>query len=262
MKKLFSIKQAAEASGMTCETLRHYDRIGLVKPCHVEEGSRYRYYSEQELVRLETVGLLRQMDMSLEEIKEILLKDDLAQVVALLKRAEAKAEEKMARLTHAKAKIQRARAEYEAKLEEGRTPGYGGEWAVRRLASRVILISDSLESPTLQNLWNYHSHFYRQVGTARSDEFAFEDLAGMITRRGETRLFAVCRKYPSMEGLTLLPEGDYLCGDCTEENRERVMGQMLEEARTKFAAEPPVILQNIVVVGILQWSYQIQMLLK
>lgn len=31
MKKLFSISEAAALVGMTSETLRHYDRIGLVR---------------------------------------------------------------------------------------------------------------------------------------------------------------------------------------------------------------------------------------
>jgi len=31
MKKYFSIGEAAKAANMTSETLRHYDRIGLVK---------------------------------------------------------------------------------------------------------------------------------------------------------------------------------------------------------------------------------------
>ena len=54
------------------ETLRHYDRIGLVKPCKADEWTGYRYYSQREIVRLETIRALRCMDLSLAEIKEIL----------------------------------------------------------------------------------------------------------------------------------------------------------------------------------------------
>ena len=32
MKKYFSVGEAAKAAHTTTETLRHYDRIGLVKP--------------------------------------------------------------------------------------------------------------------------------------------------------------------------------------------------------------------------------------
>ena len=37
MKNYFSISQAAKIVDMTTETLRHYDRIDLVKPCKVDE---------------------------------------------------------------------------------------------------------------------------------------------------------------------------------------------------------------------------------
>ena len=53
MKKFFSVGEAAKAVGMTAETLRHYDRIGLVSPCKTDEWTGYRYYSEQELARLQ-----------------------------------------------------------------------------------------------------------------------------------------------------------------------------------------------------------------
>lgn len=56
MDKLYSIKQTAEIAGTTTETLRHYDRIGLVKPCKTDEWTGYRYYSEQEIVRLHTIA--------------------------------------------------------------------------------------------------------------------------------------------------------------------------------------------------------------
>lgn len=65
MEKLFSVSRAAKLAGMTAEALRHYDRIGLVKPCRVDEWTGYRYYSQQEIVRLNTVKALRCMDLTL-----------------------------------------------------------------------------------------------------------------------------------------------------------------------------------------------------
>ena len=52
MESYFSISEAAKIVGLTSETLRHYDRIDLVKPCKKDQWSGYRYYSEQEIVRL------------------------------------------------------------------------------------------------------------------------------------------------------------------------------------------------------------------
>ena len=65
MGKYFSVGEAAQAARMTRETLRHYDRIGLVKPSKVDEWTKYRYYTEADLVRLHTVRALQQMDLPL-----------------------------------------------------------------------------------------------------------------------------------------------------------------------------------------------------
>lgn len=70
MKDYFSIGEAAEMVDMTPETLRHYDRIGLVKPSFKDQWTSYRYYSPQEIIRLHTIRALRYMDMSLAEIKK------------------------------------------------------------------------------------------------------------------------------------------------------------------------------------------------
>ena len=72
MESYFSISEAAKIVGLTSETLRHYDRIDLVKPCKKDQWSGYRYYSEQEIVRLNTIQALRCMDLSLKEIKKVL----------------------------------------------------------------------------------------------------------------------------------------------------------------------------------------------
>ena len=71
MKKYFSVGEAAKAVHTTSETLRHYDRIGLVKPSKKDEWTNYRYYTEQDIVRLHTVRALQVMDLPLQEIKKV-----------------------------------------------------------------------------------------------------------------------------------------------------------------------------------------------
>jgi len=112
MKNYFSISQTAKIVDMTTETLRHYDRINLVKPCKIDEWTGYRYYSQQEIVRLNTIRSLRCMDLTLSEIKDILAYDDFNKIVEILKQAEKSADKKIEELNNAKTKIQRARIFY------------------------------------------------------------------------------------------------------------------------------------------------------
>ena len=258
MQKYFSIGEAAKAVRTTTETLRHYDRIGLVKPSKKDEWTKYRYYTEQDLVRLNTVRALQLMDLPLQEIKRVLDYKDLRKVVDFLEQAEKKADEKIAALQYGKSKIQLAKAEYERTLRKLESPA--GPF-LKAYPERVILLSDTLEAPTLDNLWNYLSHFYEKVTPARRDQFGFEDLAGIYTENGVSRLFAVCTRYAGIDGLRRLPQGNYLCAGCTEKNRDQILQEVLRLARAKSGAEPKFIVQIIVVSGILHWNYEIQVYL-
>jgi len=100
MEKFFTISQTAKMVDMTTETLRHYDRINLVKPYKTDEWTGYRYYSVQEVVRLNTIKALQCMDLTLAEIKEILEYSDFDKIIKLLKQAEMNAESKIAELRH------------------------------------------------------------------------------------------------------------------------------------------------------------------
>ena len=255
MKKYFSVGEAAKAVNTTSETLRHYDRIGLVKPSKKDEWTNYRYYTEQDIVRLNTVRALQLMDLPLQEIKKVLEYDYLQKIVDFLTRAEKKADEKIAALQYSKSKIQLAKADYEKKLQAQQK--FQGTF-IKEYPERVILLSDTLEEPTLDNLWNYLSHFYEKIPPALKEQFSFEDLAGIYTENGLSRLFAACVRYVEIEGLKVLPKGKYLCADCTEENRERTLRTLIHTAQAKYGAEPAFTVQLIVVSGILQWNYEVQ----
>lgn len=258
MQKLFTISQTAQICNITTETLRHYDRIGLLKPCKTDKWTRYRYYSEQEIVRLNTICALRCMDLSLQEIKEILEVNDFATIIGLLKQAEKNADKKIAEIKYAQSKIQRAKMFYESKSNDSRRK----EIFIANMQKRIILLSEKLCEPSLENLWNYHRHFYEQVGDNRRKDFLFEDLAGVYEAHGKSYLFAECTRYTKVSGLKTLPEGKYLCADCTEENREEVLLKLLETAKSQFGVVPEFTLQIIVLSGILKWNYQIQVFIE
>lgn len=210
-EKYFSVGQAAKELETTSETLRHYDRIGLVKPGKKDEWTGYRYYTEHDLVRLKTVRALQQMGLPLREIKHALEYQDLQKLVDFLAEAERKADEKIAMLLKSKEKIRLARADYEKKLY-GRQPADGA--FIRELPPRVIMLSDTLETPELDNLWNYWRHFYDRLEPGQREEFEFEDQAGIYSEEGLSRLFAICTRHGHVEGLRHLPGGKYLCANC------------------------------------------------
>lgn len=258
MKNYFTIGEAAKAAHTTAETLRHYDRIGLVTPSQKDPWTNYRYYTKQDVVRLNTVRALQQMDLPLQKIKEILGYDDLEKIIAFLAEAERRADEKIAALQRNKSKIQAVKQDYETKLRE--QAGRPGE-RILEFPARVILLSDTLASPTLDNLWNYLGHFYAQVPEALRDRFVFDDLAGVYTKDGQSGLFAVCTQFVQVDGLVTLPAGRYLCANCGESDKEIITEKLLKIAENEYHQIPEFMIHKIVISGILKWNYQVQIYL-
>lgn len=66
---LMTIKEIEVAAGMTRANIRFYESEGLISPTRAENG--YRVYSQGDLEVLKRIKLLRSLQISLEEIKEL-----------------------------------------------------------------------------------------------------------------------------------------------------------------------------------------------
>jgi MerR family transcriptional regulator/heat shock protein HspR len=80
--KVYVISVAAELAGMHPQTLRGYDRIGLVRPARSDGGGRR--YSWRDIQRLREVSRLTNLGIGLEGVRRILQLQD--QVDSLLGR--------------------------------------------------------------------------------------------------------------------------------------------------------------------------------
>lgn len=65
----YTVSQLANISGVSGRTLRYYDQIDLLKPARVNT-SGYRIYGPKEVERLQQILFYRELDISLEEIKQ------------------------------------------------------------------------------------------------------------------------------------------------------------------------------------------------
>lgn len=69
---LLTIGAFAARARLSAKALRLYDRLGLLSPAQVDDSSGYRYYRADQVERARLVALLRQLDMPLTRIAEVL----------------------------------------------------------------------------------------------------------------------------------------------------------------------------------------------
>ncbi|HLL69157.1 MAG TPA: MerR family transcriptional regulator [Micromonosporaceae bacterium] len=78
---MFSIGDFARLGRVSVRMLRHYDAIGLLPPAAVDTASGYRFYSADQLRRLNRVVALKDLGFTLQQVQVIL--DDKIDVVEL-----------------------------------------------------------------------------------------------------------------------------------------------------------------------------------
>ena len=66
-----TVHEVSELAHLSVRTLRHYDKIGLLKPSGRSEAG-YRLYSDDDLARLQQIMLFRELEFSLADIGAIL----------------------------------------------------------------------------------------------------------------------------------------------------------------------------------------------
>ena len=97
-RAVYVISVAAELAGVHPQTLRIYERKGLVEPARTGGGSRR--YSERDLERLRRISDLTEAGVNLEGVKRVMeLQDEVNRLRLELARAREDAKEAVAR-TH------------------------------------------------------------------------------------------------------------------------------------------------------------------
>lgn len=80
--ELLSVGNLARRAGLTPKAVRHYDRIGLLRPVRVDQAG-YRWYSADQIVLAQRVARLREVDVPLEDVRRCLADDTaMAEVLA------------------------------------------------------------------------------------------------------------------------------------------------------------------------------------
>ena len=141
---MLRIGEFSRLARVSVKALRLYDRLGLLKPARTDDSSGYRYYSGEQLPRLNSVLALKDLGFSLEQVGR-LLDEGLSQpqVRAML---EARRDESERALEVERQRLARVEARLRRMEREGGVLG-GYEVILRAVeARRVASVRETLPS--------------------------------------------------------------------------------------------------------------------
>jgi DNA-binding transcriptional MerR regulator len=117
---MFKIGDFSKLCRVPVSALRYYADIGLLDPNHIDKFTGYRYYSVEQLPKLNRILALRDLGFALEQIKQFLddeLSVDTLQGMMLMKQAEIEQE-----IEHEQARLRRVVTRIEQIAKEGKMP--------------------------------------------------------------------------------------------------------------------------------------------
>jgi DNA-binding transcriptional MerR regulator len=130
------IGRFAHLTGLTVKALRHYDELGLLRPAGVDPESGYRSYEPEQAERAETIRMLRQLEVPLDEIARFLDADG----DRVLHDQQRRTAERQSQLTWIRQRLQSLIDEKETPVTDHRTLGvdlFNKTWTLMEKPTRT-----------------------------------------------------------------------------------------------------------------------------
>lgn len=221
MKKFFTISEFGQLRNININSLRYYEKIGLLKPAHIDPETKYRYYTPEQLSELDTIQLCIALGIPLKELMNYVDENGYLQNRILLEDGKAAAEKKIKEIENGLKKIEYSLRYIEdthtyEKLRDVYTRTIPVE---RRLITRkyVGALSDDKSMEQMSSaLYTY----------AQSHDLLPVLPSGLLMQYGEQQIdfylyFEIVDKFADDPNIITMPAGEYRCmqvdGELNEE---------------------------------------------
>jgi DNA-binding transcriptional MerR regulator len=156
---VFKIGDFSQMGQVSVRTLHHYDERGLLKPARIDDFTGYRFYSADQLPRLNRILALKDLGFSLDQVGRLVSDDPLPaeqlRGMLTLKRAEIERQ-----LTEGRTRLMRVEARLKQIEGEGEPSPY--EVVIKKPPSRTVASIRGVV-PTLEDMPTYRCDLYDEL---------------------------------------------------------------------------------------------------
>lgn len=209
-KNYFTISEFGKLRNININSLRYYEKIGLLTPNYVDPKTNYRYYTAKQLMELDVIHLCIMLGIPLKELKKYNTEKEGIEIRKLLEDGKKIAEE---RIAETKANLKQIEITLDnidsLKAYENKNDKY-----IRKIRERKLVISESFEEIDIHQIEKETRWIHKY---AQNNKLYPILPAGMIiefTKEGKAKhrmFFEITNQEAKGEQIITLPEGDYLC---------------------------------------------------
>lgn len=206
--KSLTTAQFARLHGVNKRTLHYYDEIGLFRPLTKAENN-YRYYDISQSMDFEYIRMLKELNMSIEEIEQYRNHPSPGHFLALAEAKEKELNEEIQRL-------QRIQKILQAKKEQIRLCEALQEQEIRLekcSSERILVIPYDFADDDLPRLFMHLKHTWKieQIRMGIGSFISLDKVYSLNFARYDG-IYTIALDDPSESGSMIKPEGTYLCG--------------------------------------------------
>ena len=155
---MLKIGDFSQLGQVSVRTLHHYDERGLLKPAEIDDWTGYRFYSVEQLPRLNRILALKDLGFSLDQIGRLVSDDVPAeQLRGMLTLKQAEIERQ---LTDGRSRLLRVEARLKQIEDEGRPSPY--EVVLKKTPPQTVVSARSIV-PTMAEVARYRCDLYTTV---------------------------------------------------------------------------------------------------
>ena len=211
MKNYFLISEFAKLRGININSLRYYEKLGILKPAYVDQQTGYRYYSPEQLPLLNQIILCIQLGIPLKEMTVFLDESGNLQSRKLLEKGKLVAQQRIKELEDNLRYIETSLSDMENNAAFTEVDGRYS----RYIEERKIIVTDYCEeNPNVKEIASLVSELYK---TAQKDglfpllpagQILEIDPSGNIRIRFFLKVLTTNKDHPLIK---ILPAGTYSC---------------------------------------------------
>ena len=155
---MLKVGDFSQLGQVSVRTLHHYDERGLLKPAEIDDWTGYRFYSVEQLPRLNRILALKDLGFSLDEISRLL--DEEVPAERLRGMLAMKQAEIVRQLSEGRARLTRVEARLRQIEQEGELSPY--EVVLKKVSSKTV-VSARAVVPTMADVAKYREDLYERV---------------------------------------------------------------------------------------------------
>ena len=226
MGNLLSIGEVAKIRDINVQSLRYYEKLGILIPAYINPDSGYRYYTPDQIMILDTIILCIELGIPLKELKEYVGKDGQLEFERLLNYGRMLAKEKMQKIESNIDSIDRTLEYINAQRDflgrEGYYSRYIYERSIITIPSEIKMDAKTYER-NLSKLFNVAKKFNLQasfphglIANYKNGEFKdslmFLEVMPEYSAHNSDKSFIDQEANKSTrQSVTILPARNYLC---------------------------------------------------